>query len=257
MTVSLQGILAYYEILVWNGFLVFLRVSAVVALLPGFGENSVSIRIKLALSLSVTMIVFPAISTFPGYSTFGGLVVLLVVETLAGVLMGIGVRLFVLALQTAGTIAAQSTSLSQILGSAGVDPMPAMGHVLVIGSICLAVTMGLHVKAAQFVILSYDVLPIGLIALGSDVSTWGLDRIRRAFQLAFTLAAPFVIFSLLYNLVLGVINKAMPQLMVAFVGAPFITFGGLFLLFLTAPLMLGVWLDALDGFMLDPMRPVP
>jgi flagellar biosynthetic protein FliR len=37
----------------------------------------------------------------------------------------------------------------------------------------------------------------------------------------------------------------MPQLMVVFVGAPVITFGGLALLFLLAPTMLIVWHDAL------------
>ena len=46
-----------------------------------------------------------------------------------------------------------------------------------------------------------------------------------SFALALSLAAPFVIASLLYNVALGVINKAMPQLMVAFVGAPAITCG--------------------------------
>lgn len=60
--------------------------------------------------------------------------------------------------------------------------------------------------------------------------------------------------SILYNLALGVINKAMPQLMVAFVGAPLITLGGLFLLFLVAPLMLSVWLSALDQFMSSPFE---
>jgi flagellar biosynthetic protein FliR len=44
----------------------------------------------------------------------------------------------------------------------------------------------------------------------------------------------------------------MPQLMVAFVGAPVITLGGLVLLALSAPLMLGAWLRALDGFLAMP-----
>ncbi|MFC3118840.1 flagellar biosynthetic protein FliR [Jhaorihella thermophila] len=39
-------------------------------------------------------------------------------------------------------------------------------------------------------------------------------------RLPFSLSAPFVIASLLYNLTLGAINRAMPQLMVTLVGAP-------------------------------------
>jgi len=63
--------------------------------------------------------------------------------------------------------------------------------------------------------------------------------------------------SVLYNLALGVINKAMPQLMVAFVGAPVITLGAILLLFLAAPTMLGVWLSSLDHFMANPFGPRP
>jgi len=70
--------------------------------------------------------------------------------------------------------------------------------------------------------------------------------------LAFLIAAPFVMASAIYNMALGVINRAMPQLMVAFVGAPVITFGGLFLLFVCAPLMLTTWADALEAFLVNP-----
>ncbi|MFY8145461.1 MAG: flagellar biosynthetic protein FliR, partial [Rhodobacter sp.] len=48
------------------------------------------------------------------------------------------------------------------------------------------------------------------------------------------------------------INRAMPQLMVAFVGAPALTAGGLVLLALSTPLALAVWLAALNGFFAAP-----
>ncbi len=57
----------------------------------------------------------------------------------------------------------------------------------------------------------------------------------QAFALGFSLAAPFVIAGFAYNLALGAINRAMPQLMVAFIGAPAITAGGLLILMLAAP----------------------
>ncbi len=42
------------------------------------------------------------------------------------------------------------------------------------------------------------------------------------------------------------------QMMVVFVGAPIITFGGLFLLFLLAPTMLSLWMTALEGYVANP-----
>ncbi|WP_299728766.1 flagellar biosynthetic protein FliR [uncultured Tateyamaria sp.] len=251
MTV-IQDFLSITQSQLWLGFVVFLRVAATVSLLPGFGEQSVPMRIKLAIAVAFTVIVAASLSVSPPIFSVGSLAVLAATETLAGVMIGLGVRLFILALQTAGAIAAQSTSLSQILGGAAIEPLPAMGYVLTVGAIALAVMAGLHIKAAQLLIHSYVLLPMGLFSGGSDVADWGLAQVARAFELAFVLAAPFVLMSVLYNLALGVINKAMPQLMVAFVGAPVITLGGLFLLFLAAPTILGVWLSALDHFMANP-----
>ena len=83
-------------------------------------------------------------------------------------------------------------------------------------------------------------------ALGSAVSV--------SFRFGLILAAPFVAVSLLYNLALGVINRAMPQLMVAFVGAPAITFAALLLLALTAPLILSVWVEAFQSRLSHPLE---
>jgi len=243
--------------LLWQGFAVFLRVSALVSLLPAFGEQSIPARVKLGIALAFTMIIAPAVAAPILTMAFDSILWLALTEIAAGVILGIGIRMFVLALQTAGSIAAQSTSLAQILGGAVAEPVPAMGHILVMGGLALAVITGLHVRVAEMVIISYDMIPMGRLPSGTDVSEWGVDQIRRAFALAFTLAAPFVILSVLYNVAIGVINKAMPQLMVAFVGAPVITAGGLFVLCLASPLLLTTWLEALNSFIANPLEPVP
>ncbi len=237
----------------WHLFAVFLRVSALVSLLPAFGERSVPVRVKLGVAVAFTMIVIPAIpasGVMPGFHKMIGLIT---IEVLIGLMLGIGLRLFVLALQTAGSIAAQATSLSQILGGAAAEPVPAMGYLLTLAGLALAVLLGLHIRAAQFMIHSYMLFPMGALPTAPDLSQWGVAQVARSFGLAFALATPFVIASLIYNLALGVINRAMPQLMVAFVGAPAITFAGLFLLFAGAPLILATWSDALFTFLQNPL----
>jgi len=238
----------------WHLFAVFLRVSAMVSLLPAFGERSIPTRVKFGIAAAFTLIVTPAIPAPAAQPELLPMVGLVLTEALIGVSLGLSLRLFVLALQTAGSIAAQATSLSQILGPAAADPVPAMGHLLTLAGLTLAVILGLHIRVAQFVIHSYTLFPMGTAPLAPDLSLWGVQQIARSFGLAFALAMPFVIASLIYNLALGVINRAMPQLMVAFVGAPAITFAGLFLLFAGAPLILSVWSDTLFAFMLNPLE---
>ncbi|MEM6303403.1 MAG: flagellar biosynthetic protein FliR [Pseudomonadota bacterium] len=252
MNEALAELLPLVNASLWHGFVVFVRVAAIVSMLPAFGEQSVPVRIKLGIALAFVLIVAPAIASVPQPDALGGVIRIIFTEVLAGLILGLGIRLFVLALQTAGSIAAQVTSLSQILGGAVADPLPALGYTLIIGGLALAVMTGLHVKAAEFVILSYEMLPTGRFPSGSVVSEWGVMQVAHAFELAFTLAMPFVIVSVIYNLTLGVINKAMPQLMVAFVGAPVITFAGLLILFLAAPMILTIWLAALDRYMANP-----
>lgn len=236
--------------------LVFVRVGAVMAVLPGFGEASVPMRVRLVLAVGFTAIVFPAVGPEAAATVRLGLGAVLI-EAAAGLALGIGFRLLVIALQIAGTIAAQSTSLAQLTGGAAPEPLPAIGHLLNMAGLAVAVAAGLHVQVAQALILSYDVLPAGALPAAEEVAQWGLGGVARAFALALQLAAPFVVAALLYNLALGAINRAMPQLMVAFVGAPALTFGGLALLLLTAPGAIMLWQGALGTFAGAPFGAIP
>lgn len=233
---------------------VFLRVGAMMTLLPAFGETVIPVRVRLMLALAFTAVITPALNnSLPPVPTAPtDLLRLIATETVIGFILGAGLRLFVIALQVAGTVAAQATSLSQFFGGAGVDPQPAMSQVLVMGGLALAVILGLHVRLAEFLLLSYQLFIPGRFPLPGDVADWGIAQVSRAFALAFTLAMPFVILSLIFYVALGSINKAMPQLMVAFVGAPAITFAGLALLLLTAPLVLPIWHEAFSAFIANP-----
>lgn len=236
----------------WAAFLVLMRVGAAMAVLPAFGEQAVPQRVRLVLALAFTAVVAPAVSPDLADLTVGPTPVL--VEVLAGLAIGIALRLFILALQIAAAIIAQATSLAQMFGGMGPEPQPAVGHLLTMAGLALAVAAGLHVRAAELLILSYDVMPAGRLPSAADMSDWGLAQVSRAFALGLTLAAPFLIAGTLYNLAMGVINRAMPMLMVSFLGAPALSLGGLALLAIAAPLALAIWSQALNGFFSEPFR---
>ncbi|MDF2233505.1 flagellar biosynthetic protein FliR [Albimonas sp. CAU 1670] len=243
----------------------FVRVGAIVSLLPGFGERTLPMRVKLAVALGFALLLFPALAPLaraaaaadPGLAAGEPFALLRVfaAEALTGVALGIAARLLVMSLQLAGAIAGQATSVSQIAGAQVTpDPMPAVGALLTVGGIALAMALGLPVKAAVLILRSYEVVPLGGVAPPGDLAQWGVARAGAAFGLAFSLAAPFVVASFAYNLALGALNRAMPQLMVAFVGAPAITMGALVILWIGAPEMLAHWSESLDEALAFPFR---
>lgn len=250
---------------------VFARVGAVAGLLPGFGERAIPLRVKLAGALAFTAVVWPAVSPAlaspetlgPGFADApqvgqGGppplaVARLIAAEAVAGLVLGLAIRMFIFALQLAGSIAAQSTSIAQIFGG-GVtpDPMPAIGGALTLGGIAFALAAGLHIKAALAMIDSYRVLPFGVFPVAGDLGEWGVARAANAFALGFSLAAPFVVAAVVYNVAIGAINRAMPQLMVAFIGAPAITGAALLILFAAGPTIIAHWSDLLDAALAAP-----
>jgi flagellar biosynthetic protein FliR len=258
MTPDLLAALA--ELIAWaQGWgvasgMVFARIGAFFALLPAFGERVVPARVRLIAALAMTVVVAPAVGdrvpTVPGTPVTAAL--FLGAETLIGLTLAIGLRLMIMVLQMAGTKAAQATSLAQAFGGAGVDPQPAFSQVLVMAGLAAIVVSGLPENLAALLVLSYDIFPSGAWPDPAALARWGTARVAHAFALAFTLAAPFVIGSGLYNLALGAINRAMPQLMVAFIGAPALTLGGLVLMLISAPLMIGVWLSAFTTMLSEP-----
>lgn len=243
----LAQLLGVAEGLVLQLALVFVRVGAAVSLLPAVGEQAVPQRIKLGIALALTAIVAPAV-TPPQGTGFGAMAI----EAAAGLVLGGGLRLMILGLQTAGTVAAQSISLAQMFSGAGPEPQPIVANLFTLAAMVLFVGMGGLARAVELLVLSYDLMPPGQVPDAAALAQWGLGRVTQVFALGFTLAAPFVLAALLYNLALGVMNRAMPQLMVSMIGAPALTLGGLVLLALASPVLLAVWRTAMEHALAAP-----
>lgn len=236
------------------GLLAFLRIGTAAALLPAFGERSIPPRLRLMLALAFTLITAPVVADelTRALALPGAFPMLWLTEPAVGLALGISLRLTVMALQMAGTMIAQSTSLAQAFSSAGSEPSTVVGEMLTLGGLALAVTLGLHVQLAATLAESYRIFAPGSFPPAGELLGWGVSRVAASFALAFTLALPFVIAALIYNVALGIINRAMPQLMVLLVGAPALTAGGLILLALVAPQLIELWLRQMAATLANP-----
>lgn len=235
---------------------VFARIAAALFFIPGFGERPISTRFRLAAALVLTWILAPIIApiaeTVPQDAV--GVGTMLLGEIAAGIVIGFAFRILVYILQIAGMIAAQSLSLSQLFGSGvGPDPEPTMATILSMGGVVLAFAAGLHVALVAQLTALYEVLPFGLMPLAADTAAWSVQRVAQGFAIALSLAAPFAVTAFAYNAALGALNRAMPQLMVSFVGVPGIMWLGILILFVTAPAIFDAWGLSMERVFFDPL----
>ncbi|MEM7744258.1 MAG: flagellar biosynthetic protein FliR [Pseudomonadota bacterium] len=235
---------------------IFARVGAMTFLLPGLGERAISIRVRLAASLAITFLLGPLIAPLIPESprTPLALAFMLGAEATTGLILGFAFRCLIFALQTAGMIASQSISLAQMFG-AGVapEPEPTIATLLSLGGITLMMMAGLHVHAIATLVAFYEIFPFGEFALSASVAEWATERVAQTFALGVTLAAPFVAIGFAYNLALGALNRAMPQLLVALVGVPFIVWIGMVVLYHTMPEIYATWSGSMGRILVDPL----
>ena len=235
---------------------IFMRVSAVAFLLPGLGERGISLRVRLGGALALTALLAPLVTTLQPLAptTAPALVQMLAAEATVGLIIGFSFRVLVFMLQIAGMVAAQHLSVAQMFG-AGVapEPEPTIATLLALGGITMALMAGLHVQIVATLAALYDILPFGQFPDPSSVGSWASTRMAETFGLGISLAAPFVAIGFAYNIALGALNRAMPQLLVAIVGVPFLLWVGMVSLRLVLPSLFDVWFQHLDRTFIDPL----
>jgi flagellar biosynthetic protein FliR len=70
-----------------------------------------------------------------------------------------------------------------------------------------------------------------------------------AFKIGVQMAAPFIIFGLVFNLGLGLLARMMPQMQVYFVGVPLSILAGFLLLGVVLYALMGTFINYFDGVM--------
>jgi flagellar biosynthetic protein FliR len=222
---------------------VFARMGAAAFLAPGIGDAATPMRVRLFAAFALTAVAAPAAR--PAELDFGDtsdLAFMLLAEAAIGLLIGLTIRFVVIALHIAGTIAAQAMQLSQLFGAGvGHEQESQISTLLMMAGVAIACAAGLHVELALAFSKSYAVAPFGGAFPASDAARHIVDNAAGAIALGFSLAIPFLLLGFVYSLALGAMNRAMPQLAVAFVGAPIAISAGAALLGLCASLILSRW----------------
>jgi flagellar biosynthesis protein FliR len=226
--------------------LVFARVGTLIMLLPGVGEVSVPVQLRLTVAWLLAMVLLPLhrAAYQIDLGSFGPVFTLLFEEMLVGAVLGISARLTISALEVSGSVIASALGLGFVTA---VDPTQGqqgaiVGNFLTMLGVTLIFTSNLHYLVIGALDDSYTLFRPGEIPLTGDMAALVTHSVTGSFRIGVQLAAPFLVFGFVFNLALGLVARMMPQMQVFFVGVPLSIMIGLIILMLVLGAMMMTYL---------------
>ena len=234
---------------VWVIGLVFARVGALMMLAPGIGDQFVPTRARLMVALFIAFTLAPVVSgkIAPLPSDTADMFLAIAKEILIGLSLGLTTRILFSALATAGAIAGMQTGLGMAMAF---DPSQqqqgaVFGTFLALLGTALVFQSDVHYLFISGAAKSFDnFLPGAPLPLG-DMAQFSLRAFSQAFSLAIQITAPLLLFGIVINVALGIINRVAPAIQVFFIAQPIQVLLGIMLFAITAGAGMLVWLEAI------------
>lgn len=232
---------------VWAGGLIFARIGAIMMMMPGFGESYVPPRIRLALALSVSLVVWPIVGdVLPGLpATISGMAGWVIREVITGLMIGALLRAFMTALSTAGEVVSMQTTLSfaQTANPLQAQQGSTLGAFLMLLGTTLIFATNTHHLFIAGLVGSYElVTPAGPLMV-TDFASQAIRTIADSFALGVQLAAPVIVFALVFNMASGLVARVMPAFQIFFAASPLSVILGLSIFTLSLGVMGTVFID--------------
>jgi flagellar biosynthesis protein FliR len=222
-----------------GAFVLFCRIGACLMLAPGFSNAQIPAQVRLFVALAVTLTLTPLLlERVPG-AVFGDdpifTLKVIAVESLVGGMIGFLARIFYLALEALAVGAATMLGFSNPFGFQveGDEAMAPLATLVSLAAIALLFAADLHWELLRGLVASYDVIPVGADFNARLALKQIADALGESFRLSLRIASPYVIYALVVNLALALVNRLTPQVQVFFVAMPFVAAGGLILLYFT------------------------
>ena len=221
-----------------------MRISAMFISVPLFSIRAVPARVRLILSVAITLVILPLLPSLPPVEMFSYTgFMMAITQIMIGLTSGFILQLVFAAVVFAG----QGIALSMGLGfSMMVDPqsgqqVPVIAQIYTVTTTLIFISLDGHLLLIQMLLDSFKTLPIGIEGIDKagiwSILMWG----SQMFAGGLLLAMPVIASLLLVNIIFGVAARSAPQLQIFSVGFPVTLMIGMLLVWKTLP-------DGLDQF---------
>ena len=208
-----------------TAFLVlFARVGAVLMVLPVFSEDAIPARIRLMIAFGMTAGLWGLLSphALPVAQDVNAATMVILAELLTGLALGMLVRIMFLAIATAGSIVSLQVGLTSaiIADPAQGGQSTVLGKALSVAAAVVCLGLLVHHLWIGALTRSYAVFPIGGLPPAGDFAELAIRTVGRSLALAVSLAAPMLVYGIVFNVALGLAARLTPAIQIFFVAQP-------------------------------------
>jgi flagellar biosynthesis protein FliR len=200
------------------------RIGAILMLLPVFSEDAVPAKIRLMLALGMSAGLWGILGAriAPVASDSAALPGILIAEILTGLAIGMIIKIMFMAAAMAGSIISMQVGLSSALindpGQGGQTAVLSKFVSVAAAVVCMG--MGLHHLWIGAIVHSYTMFPVGGLPPAADFAQLAILTIGKSMSLAISLAAPLLIYGIVFNMALGLSTRLAPAIQVFFLMQP-------------------------------------
>ena len=221
----------------WAVGLIFLRLASMIMLMPGMGDQAVPARLRIGFALLLAFVIAPIVrDTLPPLSpTLGGMAGQVFKEVLIGLMLGTLMRVLLFTLVITGEVMSLQTTLSfaQTANPAQAQPSTSLGTFMAMLGLVLIYATNLHHLFIRAMVDSYQIFAPTRPVMMADALTLMLQTVTKCFVLALQMAAPMIVFALVFNIATGFVGRIMPNFPVFFAATPLSVLSGLSILALS------------------------
>ena len=223
--------------------LIITRISMIFFIVPFFGNVNIPVRIKIALSFFLSLIIMKSVDySAVSYQGMLGYSILIAQEAVTGLLIGIGSGFTLYILNFSGhmldmeigfSMAMEMDPTTQVQTTISATFLTAVFMLMFIAS-------DMHYFLIDAVVDSYKVIPIGEGIVSPNLYKIFVQYVIDYFVIGFRIILPVFACILVINVILGILARIAPQMNMFVFGMQLKVFAGLSLIFILMNFLPGI-----------------
>jgi flagellar biosynthetic protein FliR len=220
--------------------LILVRISTFIFAAPIFNMNTIPIRVKIGLSVFITILLFQVLDFTPlNYVGVIGYAALILKEAIVGLVIGFVANICSTIVSFSGELIDMEIGFSmvQIFDPVSRVTTTITGNYYSYLIMLMMLVTNLHHFLIQAIVDVFTVIPLGGVQISANMYVIMVQFLADFFIIGFRIILPVFAATLLLNVVLAILAKVAPQMNMFVVGLQLKVFVGLFILLLIVGLL--------------------